>query len=289
MSCDVTPRYVEADPYEGGKQAVAEAYRNLCAVGAKPLAVTDNLNFGNPQRPEIMGTIVAAIEGMAEACRALDFPVVSGNVSLYNETMGEAILPTPAIGGVGLIENLARRGRADALEAGDLIVLIGADAPGWLGQSMYLREVLGRDEGAPPPVDLAVEQAHGEFVRALIADGLIDACHDLSDGGLGCAAAEMALAGDVGVALGYQGEDTDVAFVFGEAQARYLIGLKPARLDESETRARDAGIGFLIVGEAGGRDVSYLGASGGVERIALAELRRLNEAWLPSYMEGRQS
>jgi phosphoribosylformylglycinamidine synthase len=287
MSCDVTPRYVEADPYEGGKQAVAESYRNLCAVGAKPLAVTDNLNFGNPQRPEIMGTIVAAIEGMAEACRELAFPVISGNVSLYNETNGEAILPTPAIGGVGLIENLARRGRADALEAGDLVVLIGADAPGWLGQSMYLREVLGREEGAPPPVDLAAEQRHGDFVRGLIGDGLVVACHDLSDGGLGCAAAEMALAGDVGVALGYQGEETDAAFVFGEAQARYLIGLKPEQLGDFEARAHAAGVAFLIVGEAGGRDVSYLGGSGAVERISLAELRRLHEAWLPSYMEGR--
>ena len=188
---------------------------------------------------------------------------------------------------MGLIENLARRGRADALEAGDIVVLIGADAPGWLGQSMYLREVMGREEGAPPPVDLAAEQRHGDFVRGLIGDGLVIACHDLSDGGLGCAAAEMALAGDVGVALGYQGEEADTAFVFGEAQARYLIGLKPAQLGEFETRARAAGVAFLIVGEAGGRDVSYLGASGAVERIGLTELRRLHEAWLPSYMEGR--
>ncbi|HVY84418.1 MAG TPA: phosphoribosylformylglycinamidine synthase subunit PurL [Caulobacterales bacterium] len=287
MTCDVTPRYVEADPYEGGKQAVAEAWRNLSAVGAKPLAVTDNLNFGNPQKPEIMGQIVAAIEGMAEACRKLDFPVISGNVSLYNETNGEAILPTPAIGGVGLIDDLANRADAGALRTGDVLVMIGlAEDVGHLGQSLYLREVLGREEGAPPPVDLELEKRNGDFVRGLIAEGLVRACHDLSDGGLACAAAEMALSSDVGVNLGYQGDAHDEGFLFGEDQARYLIALPASQLEILDRRAVAAGVDYLVVGEAGGRDISYLGGSGQRERVALDELRRLNEGWLPAYMKG---
>jgi phosphoribosylformylglycinamidine synthase len=290
MTCDVTPRYVEADAYEGGKQAVAEAWRNLCAVGAKPLAVTDNLNFGNPQRPEIMGQIVYAIEGMAEACRALAFPVISGNVSLYNETNGQAILPTPAIGGVGILEDMEWRATVDALEAGDVLVLIG-ETRGHLGQSLYLRDVSTRESegprslGAAPPVDLAMEKKHGEFVRALIADGLVRACHDLSDGGLAAAAAEMALASDVGVALGYQGELSDAAFLYGEDQARYLIAVKPAQLIALERRAREAGVPFLVIGETCGSEVSYLGASGVRDRVSLEAFRKAHESWLPAYMK----
>ena len=287
MTCDVTPRYVEADPYEGGKQAVAEAWRNLCAVGARPLAVTDNLNFGNPQRPEIMGQIVAAIEGMAEACRALDFPVISGNVSLYNETDGQAILPTPAIGGVGILENLERRASVSAMEAGDLVILAGLrHSRGHLGQSIFLRDVHGHEEGPPPPVDLAHEKRVGDFVRALIAEGMVKGCHDLSDGGLAVAAAEMALASDMGVALGYQGEGADADFLFGEDQGRYLVALPPAAVAMFEKRARAAGVEYLVVGEAGGREISYLGLDGARDAIALDALRRLNEEWLPAYMQG---
>src|SRR4051812_21204801 len=183
MTSDVTPRYVLNDPYEGGKQAVAEAWRNLTAVGALPIAITDNLNFGNPERPEIMGQIVRAIEGMAEACRELDFPVVSGNVSLYNETNGSAIPPTPAVGAGGLIEDYGRRADFAGLKPGDALVLVG-ETRGELGQSMYLREVLGREDGAPPPVDLAAERRAGDFVRNLIQSGQVSVVHDLSDGGL---------------------------------------------------------------------------------------------------------
>ncbi len=283
MTCDVNPRYVEADAYEGGKQAVAEAWRNLSAVGARPLAVTDNLNFGNPQRPEIMGQIVHAIEGMAEACRALEFPVISGNVSLYNETNGQAILPTPTIGGVGIIDNLERRASADALKAGDVLVLIGESA-GHLGQSIYAREI-GALGGAAPRVDLALEKKHGDFVRGLISDGLVRACHDLSDGGLACAAAEMALGADVGIALGYQGDLSDAAFLYGEDQGRYLIALLAKQIDALDARARAAGAAYLVVGEAGGGEISYLGASGQRERLALGDLRRVHEAWLPAYMK----
>ncbi|MEZ5994770.1 MAG: phosphoribosylformylglycinamidine synthase subunit PurL [Hyphomonadaceae bacterium] len=283
MTCDVTPRYVEADAYEGGKQAVAEAWRNLSAVGAKPLAVTDNLNFGNPQRPEIMGQIVYAIEGMAEACRELAFPVISGNVSLYNETNGQAILPTPTIGGVGMIANLERRAGADALQPGDVLVLIGAGG-GHLGQSVYARDLFGLG-GAAPPVDLALEKKNGDFVRGLIGDGLVRAAHDLSDGGLAVAAAEMALSSDVGVSLGYQGDLSDAAFLYGEDQARYLIAIAANKSEALEQRARAAGVEFLVVGEAGGREISFLGASAARERISLEDLRAAHEGWLPAYMK----
>ena len=169
LTTDVTPRYCEADPFEGGKQAVAEAWRNLTAVGARPLALTDNLNFGNPERPEIMGQLVGCIRGIAEACKALDFPVVSGNVSLYNETNGRAILPTPTIGGVGVLDDFTKSATLAFKAADEAILLIG-ETKGWLGQSLYLREICEREEGAPPPVDLAAERRNGDFVRALIAE-----------------------------------------------------------------------------------------------------------------------
>ena len=200
LTTDVTPRYCEADPFEGGKQAVAEAWRNLTAVGARPLALTDNLNFGNPERPEIMGQFVGCIRGIAEACKALDFPVVSGNVSLYNETNGRAILPTPTIGGVGVLDDFTKSATLAFKAADEAILLIG-ETTGWLGQSLYLREICGREEGAPPPVDLAAERRNGDFVRALIAEGIATAVHDVSDGGLLVALAEMAMASGIGAEL----------------------------------------------------------------------------------------
>jgi len=278
MTCDVTPRYVAADPFEGGKQAVAEAYRNLSAVGALPLAVTDNLNFGNPQRPEIMGQIVAAIEGMAEACRALDFPVVSGNVSLYNETNGQAIPPTPAIGGVGLLEDISRRAGLSGLQPGWRLALVG-ESKGWLGASLYLREVEGRETGAPPPVDLAAEKRNGDFVRTLIGQGIVTVCHDLSDGGLACAAAELALASDIGVAL-FPVEGDAIGFLFGEDQARYLIGVAPEHEDALLEAADALGVSLSFVGLAGSCEVAF----GPEDAVDLEDLRRAHEGWLPAYM-----
>ena len=222
LTTDCTPRYCAADPEQGGAQAVIEAWRNITATGATPLAVTDNLNFGNPEKPEIMGQIVAAIRGMGAACRALDFPIVSGNVSLYNETQGQPILPTPAIGGLGVI---ADAGRATGLAGnpGDTLILIGATI-GELGQSLWLREILHREDGAPPTLDFTAERAHGDFVRAQINAGHVTACHDLSDGGLLVALAEMALASDRGITLSDTlPPSTDPGFWFGEDQARYLL------------------------------------------------------------------
>jgi len=275
VTSDVTPRYVQNDPYEGGKQAVAEAWRNLTAVGAEPIAITDNLNFGNPERPEIMGQIVRAIEGMAEACRDLDFPVVSGNVSLYNETNGVAIPPTPAVGGVGLIADYARHADFSNLKAGETLVLIG-ETRGELGASMYLREILAREDGAPPPVDLAVERRNGDLVRSLIAAGKAATVHDLSDGGLIAAACEMALASNTGVRLTVEG--TPHAMLFGEDQARYLIGT--AQPDAILAAAKAAGVPAAVVGRAEGGAI----AVDGLFSLPLGDLRQAHEGWMPAYM-----
>ncbi len=278
ISTDVTPRYVQADPYEGGKQAVAECWRNLTAVGARPLAVTDNLNFGNPQKPETMGQIVAAIEGVAEACRALDFPVISGNVSLYNETNGEPIPPTPAIGGVGIIDDLSKRADMRAMKEKDVLILVG-ETHGHLGASIYLREVLGLEQGAPPPVNLAGEKRNGDFVRKLIETGAVAAVHDLSDGGLLCAAAEMALAADIGALIFNSSDLSPTAFAFGEDQARYLLAVPAEREQGIYAAAREAGVYAEPVGIAGSREILFAD-----EYVSLDDLRAAHEGWMPAYM-----
>jgi phosphoribosylformylglycinamidine synthase len=276
FTSDVTPRYCRANPERGGMQAVAEAWRNLCATGARPLAVTDNLNFGSPERPEIMGQLVGCIKGIAAACAALDMPVVSGNVSLYNETEGRAILPTPTIGAVGLLGSLDELIRMAPRE-GDALVLIGATR-GHLGQSALLAEVLGHEDGDAPPVDLAAERVAGELVRRLKAEGLIGAAHDLSDGGLALAAAEMALAADLGVRLEADGKLPGTAWFFGEDQGRYLVGCVDAAAVLA--RAAEAGVPARLVGRAGGTEVALGGAA-----VALAALRAAHEAALPRLMD----
>ncbi|MBN9348726.1 MAG: phosphoribosylformylglycinamidine synthase subunit PurL, partial [Devosia sp.] len=234
FSSDVTPRYCEADPFEGGKQAVAECWRNLTAVGAEPLAATDNLNFGNPEKPEIMGQFAEAVRGIGEACRALDFPIVSGNVSLYNETNGRGILPTPTIGGVGLIPDWSRTTRIGFAAENEAILLVGA--PDWwgthLGQSIYLRDLFGRADGPPPPVDLALEKKAGDLVRILIRDGHATAVHDLSDGGLAVGLAEMAMASGIGATVNQLEGGDPIPQFFGEDQARYLVTIRRSFLDQ---------------------------------------------------------
>ena len=278
MSTDCTPRYCAADPKEGAKQAVAETWRNITAVGARPLAITDCLNFGNPEKPDIMAQFAACVEGMGEACRALDFPVVSGNVSFYNETEGRAIPPTPAIGGVGLLDDARSAVTLAFGEAGQALILIG-DTRGHLGASLYLREIEGRDEGAPPPVDLAAERRNGDLVRALITDGLIAACHDLADGGLAVAVAEMALAGGMGAALEVAADGIPLhAWLFGEDQGRYLLSAAdPAAV---LARAGEAGVPARRIGVTGGSELT-VGAS---HAISLSDLRDAHESWLPAYM-----
>ena len=285
VAVDCTPRYCLADPETGGAQAVAESWRNLTAVGARPLAVTNNLNFGNPERPRIMGQLVGCVTGMGRACATLGTPVVSGNVSLYNETNGEAILPTPVIGGVGLIDDLSRTASIGFSEAGQGIVLIGATS-GHLGASLYLSRIAGREDGAPPPVDLDLEKRTGDLVRGLIAEGTVATCHDLSDGGLLVGLAEMALAGGIGAEIACpkapeRAPDQALqAWLFGEDQARYLVAVAdPAPVLEA---AAAAGIPAQTIGKTRG---AALTLSGG-HTISLADLRADHEGWMPAYMDG---
>jgi len=282
MTADVTPRYCEADPFEGGKQAVAEAWRNLTAVGATPLAITDNLNFGNPERPEVMGQLVGCIRGIGEACKALDFPVVSGNVSLYNETNGVSILPTPTIGGVGVLADVTRHATVGFKAEGEAIVLIG-ETRGWLGQSAFLATICGREDGAPPPVDLAVERRNGEFVRALIASGRVSACHDLSDGGLAVALAEMAMATGIGAAIEALPTGPAHAVLFGEDQARYLLCCPAGDAQAVVAEAKAAGVPAQVIGRTGGSALALPGE----DAVSVAALGKAHESWLPDYMAGK--
>lgn len=279
VTTDCTPRYVAADPIEGGKQAVAECWRNLTATGAKPLAITDCLNFGSPERAEVMGQFVGAIAGIGEAARGLDFPIVSGNVSFYNETNGKAIQPTPSIGGVGLIENIDRVARIGIDAEGLTLILIGR-AEGTLGASLFLREINGSEAGAPPPVDLAQEKQVGDFVRAQIESGAVRVCHDLSDGGLAVAVAEMVLAGGVGVTMSVP-PGADHGWWFGEDQARYLVAVDEATGAGIVDDAHKAGVAATRIGKSGGSALDL----GGDGSISLDDLRTAADGWLPAYMD----
>ncbi|MFC5736770.1 phosphoribosylformylglycinamidine synthase subunit PurL [Sinirhodobacter huangdaonensis] len=262
FTSDVTPRYVKANPFEGGKQAVAEAYRNLTAAGALPLATTDNLNFGNPEKPEIMGQFVGAIKGIGEACRALDFPIVSGNVSLYNETDGSGILPTPTIGAVGLLKSPDEM-IAGLPAEGDIALVIG-ETHGHLGQSALALEGFGLETGDAPHVDLSAERRNGEFLRANRAH--LKAATDLADGGLALAAFEMAEGAGLGVTL----EAAEIAQLFGEDQARYLVACDATGAAALETAAKAAGVPLARVGRFGGTAVTL-----GTDSAPLAELSAL--------------
>lgn len=283
LTTDVTPRYCEADPFEGGKQAVAEAWRNITAVGGLPLAITDNLNFASPERPESMGQFVGCVRGIGEACKALDFPVVSGNVSLYNETNGQGILPTPAIGGVGLLDDVTVNASIAFKREGEAIILIGA-TEGWLGRSIYLRDVCGREEGAPPPVDLVQEKRNGDFVRQLIRSGQVKTVHDVSDGGIALALAEMAMAGNVGAEITAFPEDLPLhAFLFGEDQGRYLIAVDEDVAADILYEAGAIGIPAVTLGLTGGDALILPGR----QAISVKQLKAAHEAWLPEYMTGK--
>jgi phosphoribosylformylglycinamidine synthase len=292
ISTDCTPRYCYADPYEGGKQAVAETYRNLSAVGAKPLAITNCLNFANPQRPEIMAQIVGCLEGMSAACQVLDYPIVSGNVSLYNESKatggGSAILPTPAIGGVGLLEDSAKMATIAFKAEGDAIYLVGQEpwaSPnpdrGHLGQSLWLREIHGREDGDAPHVDLTLEKSAGYYVREWIALGLVTAVHDVSDGGLAVALAEMALAGGMGAEVESHPDYTKAQWWFGEDQGRYVVTVSDVEAFQTHlargSESFDAvGCGLRRLGEVGGE--ALFG-------VRLAALREAHESFFRDWME----
>ena len=283
LTTDVTQRYCEADPFEGGKQAVAEAWRNLTATGAQPLAITDNLNFGNPEKPEIMAQFAECIGGIGVAAAALEFPIVSGNVSLYNETQGRGILPTPSIGGVGLVGDVALAMTPAFKSAGEAIVVVG-ETLGWLGQSAWLMHIHGEEAGAPPPVNLDAEKINGNFVRGLIAARRVTAVHDVSDGGIAVALAEMAILGGVGarIVLPEAAISTGAShqWLFGEDQARYLLTVPKTAESDLLRDASESGIPIAVIGETGGPSLIF----GSANPILMEELRRAHEAWLPGFM-----
>ncbi|MGB7655460.1 MAG: phosphoribosylformylglycinamidine synthase subunit PurL [Novosphingobium sp.] len=288
ITTDCTPRYCYADPYEGGKQAVAETYRNLSAVGAKPLAITNCLNFANPQRPEIMAQIVECLRGMGDACRALDYPIVSGNVSLYNESKatggGSAILPTPAIGGVGLLDDHEKMATIGFKAEGEWIYRVGYPV-GHLGSSIWLREIAGREAGAPPPTNLDAELRAGEAVRRLIADGIVTACHDVSDGGLAVAVAEMALAGNIGAAISIEDHPGSLTgMYFGEDQAIYILtsSLDATALIE---RLNEHGVVGEQIGTTGGSALVFESLGQNCGRAELTALREASDSFFRDWME----
>jgi phosphoribosylformylglycinamidine synthase subunit PurL len=284
LTTDATPRYCEADPVEGGRQAVAEAWRNLIAVGARPLALTDNLNFGNPEKPAAMGQLVGCLAGIGEAARALDFPVVSGNVSLYNETRGSGILPTPAIGGVGLLDDVARAATIAFKAPGEIVLLIGG-AGGWLGRSAWLETICGREEGAPPPVDLTAERRNGRFILALIGAARLTAVHDISDGGLAVALAEMAMAGRIGATIDAEAAPAPLhGFLFGEDQGRYVVTMRATEAAAILGAAAGAGVPAQRLGTTGGESLTLPGEP----PILVAHLAAAFESWFPAFMAGPQ-
>ncbi|MBY8827197.1 phosphoribosylformylglycinamidine synthase subunit PurL [Hephaestia mangrovi] len=287
ITTDCTPRYCRADPVEGGKQAIAEAFRNLTAVGAKPLATTDCMNFGNPQRPEIMGQFVGCIEGMAEACAALDMPIVSGNVSLYNETKGEdgsgsAILPTPAIGAIGLLADWRKSATIAFKQTGDVVMVIGTRG-GHLGQSLWLREIHGREDGPPPPVDLAAERKTGDFVRSQIDKGALTAVHDVSDGGIAVTLAEMALAGNIGVLVQPAGPGPAAKQFFAEDQGLYVATIDDSALMDFLMAADAAGVVVEPLGRTIAKRIVFELAEGDF-CVTLDDLRAAHEGFFPTLM-----
>lgn len=280
ISSDCTPRYVEADPFEGAKQAVAETYRNISAVGGKPLAITNCLNFGNPQKPEIMGQIVRAIKGITQASKVLDYPVVSGNVSLYNETDGKAIQPAPAIGGVGLLKDLEKRCDAKFKNEGDAIYIVGK-TKGHINSSLYEREILKQENGTnPPPVDLEEEKKNAGFVRELIQNSEINACHDISDGGLLVTLFEMCgvdLGCDIDISTINENAIDENHVLFGEDQARYVVALSSDLAQELEKRAQVQNVDIAKIAVVTNGVIKI-----GDGQSEVKELLSLNEAVLPN-------
>ena len=284
VSTDCTPRYVEADPRTGGAQAVAEAWRNLSAIGARGLAITNNLNFGNPEKPDIMAQLAQSVLGMGDAARVLDTPVVSGNVSLYNETDGRAIQPCPVVGMIGAIDNVASAVGMAPTGDGLTLVVIGQSREvddGWLGVSLYARNMAGAPEAAPPPVDPEAELRNGLFVQRQIAGGLISAAHDISDGGLAVAIAEMCIAGDIGALINVPDTGNRIGWAFGEDQARYVVATSAP--DELLAAAEDVGVPAAAIGST--RSEAEL-QFGNENAISVERISGLVEATIPNLMQG---
>jgi phosphoribosylformylglycinamidine synthase len=284
VSTDCTPRYVEADPKTGGAQAVAEAYRNLSAIGARGLAITNNLNFGNPEKPDIMAQMAQSVLGMGEAARALDTPVVSGNVSLYNETDGRAILPCPVVGMVGTIEDVSSAVGLALRDANSTIMVVGQSDDcddGWLGVSLFAKHMANDPKAAPPPVDLAAERRNGEFIQDQIAKGTLEAVHDISDGGLAVAVAEMCIAGKMGAKINTPSTGNLLGWAFGEDQARYVVVTSAPQ--EVAAAAGAANVPVTTIGQVNGADELQFGDG---DAISVTGLNQLVEATIPALMQG---
>lgn len=280
MTTDCSPRYCLADPLEGGKQAVAESYRNLVAVGAKPMAITNNLNFGSPEKQHIMGQFVGCVTGMKEACEALDYPVISGNVSFYNETEGQPILPTPVVGGVGVIKDLNKSQTLAFKNADDVIFVLGK-TKGEMGASAYLRDILGREDGQPPKVDLSEEKTNAAFVLSLHEQSLLSACHDISEGGLAIAVAEMAMAGNFGASISLPEHISAHIAAFCEDQARYVFTADAENADKISKQAEESGVSIFRLGRVTADTILAIQDNG---EISVQDLKDASENWLPSYM-----
>ena len=284
ITTDCTPRYVEADPQTGGAQAVAEAYRNICAIGARPLAITNNLNFGNPEKPEIMAQLAQSVVGMGKAALHLNTPVVSGNVSLYNETDGVAIRPCPVVGMVGVIDDVTEAIGNQFVAADQDIFILGQDNStddGWLGESLYAAHHGVTAIYAPPPVDLDAEKRTGNLLRQLIADKLVTAAHDISDGGLGVAVAEMSLHTSYGAHITLPASGNGHGWAFGEDQARYVVTTPNA--ESLIAAAKSAAIPITRIGIVTARAELQFGDH---DTISVKTLRSLSEGCLPALMAG---
>lgn len=257
VALDGNGRYCSLDPQLGAKLAVAESCRNLATVGASPLGATNNLNFGNPEKPEIMAQLVAAIEGIGEACRHFEAPITGGNVSLYNETLGEGIMPTPVLGVVGIIPGMEAPPSSTFVQAGSTLLLLGGLLPGAedqierrFGSSHYAKTVMGKTWGLPPALDLDLEKRVHDLTRQLVREGLLESAHDLSDGGLATAAAECCLGPNrIGAQLEIDSDGPAIYTLFHESPSRVLIAVRPEQVEAVAERAEKAGVPAPLIGQ----------------------------------------
>jgi phosphoribosylformylglycinamidine synthase len=276
---DCVPRYCKAHPKSGAMQAVCETWRNLISVGAQPIAITNCLNFGNPEKKEIMGQFVDSINGMKEACETLNYPVISGNVSLYNETNGVAIYPTPTIGGVGLLKNINNMMTFNFKNTESIIAVIG-ETSGHLSQSALIYDVIGDKEGPPPQINLKEEKKNGLFVSDLIKGKLVNAVHDISHGGIIVTLAEMCMASNIGAKIKVSGSNSDkIKYLFSEDQARYLIEISKKNLEKIKKTASTKNIKIDIIGNT----QSEIFEVENNLKISVKELKTKNESWFKNY------
>jgi phosphoribosylformylglycinamidine synthase len=284
LTADVNPRYCFADPTRGAAHAVAEAALNVACTGARPLAITDCLNFGNPERPEILGQLAAAVKGLSLACRALETPVVSGNVSLYNETDGESILPTPTVGMVGLLEDVARALPHAFVSEHDVVALFG-ETRDELGRSEYLATVLGRDEGPCPLLDLLTVRSMVDLLVDLATDGLLSSAHDVSDGGLGVALAEAAIPNGLGADLNVETALLPTVYLYSQSTPRAVVSFPPGNEKAILEAARQHGVQTAFLGRVA-KDRLRLSVSGNaVLDVPVSTLRKASDEAFEQMME----